>query len=388
MEASERSSRSAKIKYGLIFGFVGVVLIVIIVLAIVLKPVSATVPVPAPTPTHHFPIVISPINVTQSFELSVQLGGVTPVSCVIYVSGTLVGIVLSANHVIDDFYTIETSTGAQAISKSFPVSLGYSAYSSNSGAVYDTSAQFVTTFVLDIHTTTVNAKTQLTNIPSNKFNPEKFVVSDIGTQVIVASLVLAASSQVYDLIAFEAHGALLPNLTVPGGLPVNSDYPLLLASSNQSFLNILVFDSTQSLFYDVYYSSNTTIVQTVDFSGSFVGAALTQNAQVLILVTTNIMYYYTRASSGFLQQDFLVFPFALKSCAVDSSGTYFAMGSSETSIVLGKLETLVSNLRVINNPAFLTNANGPCGIQRNGTSLFIVQADTSQHAVLVVVPEF
>jgi hypothetical protein len=373
------------------------VLIAIIVAAVVLtRPHGPPAPTPTATPTHHFPVIIAPITVSQAFKIQVQLGGVTPVSCVVYFDSGIVGIVLSANNVVDDFSCLTVASGVVATSKDFPISVGYSAYDTKNGATFNTSTQFVNTFQLDLKTCTVNNHTQLTNIPNNKFNQDLYIVSTQNAQVIVASLVLASTQQTYNLIGFEQNGTSLPNLTIPNGIAVASEYSLL-ASSLQSFFGVLIFDETNSLVYDLIYTTTTTSVFTFSFSGTFVAAACTQTTATLIIAVSNTLYLYTRdiksARPTFQLQDFLTFQFILKSSALDASGQLFALGTDQKATVIGKISgNLFGELRMISivgQPVTLTNTNGVCGIQSDSSAhVYVFQSDTVQNAAVFQVAAF
>jgi hypothetical protein len=375
---------------------VGTVFLIAIIVAIVLVTRRVPTPIPTVTPTnsHNFPIDISPIDVSNLYEVNVLLGGVSAISCVLYLQSNIAGIVFSANNVIDDFATIDIESNAQNHSNNFPVSVGYSAFSIFDGATFATNSEFITLFELNLATTTVNNQNVLSGIPTNdpkQFNSDLYIVSDQNSNVIVSSLVLTPSEQSYALIAFQQNGGLIPNLKLTNPIPVASDYILLLASSEQDFFALLIFDQTQSLIYDLFYTNSTTDQMIFNVDGTLVSGAMTQSTNVLIILTIRRLYLYTRiivegARPVYQLNDFIGFTFDLKSCSLDASGQFFSISTSQKTIIIGQIvNNLLSNLRIIDvskQPTALSNTNGPCGIQVNDTNIYVLQSDTTQNGCL------
>jgi hypothetical protein len=375
---------------------VGTLVFIAIIVAIVLVTRRVPTPLPTVTPTdsHHFPINISPIDVANLYEVNVLLGGVSAISSVLYLQSDFAGVIFSANHVKDDFATVNINSSAQNHSNDLPISKGYSSYSLFSGATFATDSQFITLFELNLPSTTINNQTILNNVPTTdptQFNSDLYIVSDQNSSVIVSSLVLTTSLQSYALLAFQQNGTSIPNLKLTNPIPVASNYILLLASSGQDFFALFIFDQTQSLIYDLFYSNSTTDIQTFTVSGTLVSGAITQSTNVLIILTTRTLYLYTRviesgARPTYQLTDFISFTFDLKSCSLDTSGQFFSISTSQKTIIIGQIiDNLFSNLRLLDvskQPTALSNTNGPNGIQVNDTNIYVLQTDTTQNGCL------
>ena len=383
-------------KYYIIGGVLGVIFLIAIIVAAAL--LARRPPTPTPTisvsPTQHFPIVITPINVIQVYEVNVSLGGITPIACLLYLQNTIAGIIFSANNVMDNFKTVDIVAGTQHSSNDFPVSIGYSAYDSFNGATFATNTKLITIFQLGLITNTVNNKLVLNSVPTNdktKFNPNLYIVSNHTSSVIVASFVISPTLQSYNLIAYQQDGTLLANLKLPSPIPVASDYILLLASSQQDFFDLLLFDQTQSLIYDIFYTGTSTNTMSFNVSGSIVSATCSQSTNILLVLTTNSVYLFTRTivegvRPVFQLTDFFTFQLTLTSIALDSTSEYYCIGTTSKSILVGKMaNTLFSDLRLIDvskQPTALSNTNGPNGIQVSATNIYILQCDTTQNSAL------
>jgi hypothetical protein len=372
---------------GGVFAFCLIVAIIVTVVVLTRRPI-ASLPSITVTPS----VILTPINPIESFQIQENLGGVTPTNCLLYLQNSIAGIVLSANHVIDTFVTVNVTNRIQLFSKNFPTSLGYSNYNVLNGATFSTSDQFIYTFMLNLTSTTIDGTTIFNKIPTNdttKFNASLYIVSDSKTiPVIVSSFVLSNTLQSYNLISYDVNGNIIP--TFQANLSAASTYFLLLASSLQDFISLLVFDQTLSIVYNIFINSNALNISTINISNTLVYGAATSSSNILIIISNDTVYLYRRNVMLFVFCDSIILPFTLIRCAIDASGIYFSISTSNKMIIIGKIDgTNIVDLRIMNTlGSNLLNTNGHCAIQADSSNVYVLQTDTIQNCYLFKLPIF
>lgn len=369
---------------------VGVVIIAIIVTVIMLtRPVNIVIPTVTTSPPRHFPVSITPISAESATTVPIEIGGVTAIRSILYIQPNKAGIVFSANHVIDNFKTVDLTNSTIASFRNFPTSIGYSAFNTVSGATLDTSTQQMLTFDLNLQTTTLDNEIFLSSVPTSdesKFDPNLYAVSSIVNDIVVVSFVTAPNQQTLNLVGYHANGTVVDGLNASVSV---GDYLPILTSTSKSYLAMIAINDL--FIYDIFFKTNTTTTVAIGLPGILFSSA-TPDTGTMIVCSKNTVFLYKRNMSDarpqFVALDFLTFAETLQSCAIDATGTYLALSTLSKTVIIGHIGTLIDSLRQLDVSGLLRNANGPVAIQIDGGNLYIVQCDNHQTSVLLKVAAF